>query len=125
MSNVLIIDDDNEIRFGLNRVLGRCGHSVIEAVSGEQALEQLANHSVDLVFCDLQFPTDMSGEDTLNAIIKSYPKVKVVMMSCAMDYDLRERLGSLGAAQCAQKPFFKAQCMDILDTLLKNDQQAA
>jgi len=125
MSNVLLIDDDHEIRFGLNRVLGRCGHSVIEAESGEDGLKQLDTHPIDLVFCDIQFPTGMSGQDTLDAIIQSHPDVKVVMMSCAMDYNVREQMEEKGASECVQKPFFKEQCISIINTLIPNGQEAA
>ena len=125
MSNVLLIDDDPEIRFGLSRVIRRCGHSVIEASSGELGLEQLKNHPIDLVFCDLQFPSGMSGEDILNAIISTHSDIQVVMMSCAMDYDVREKMEQIGAAECVQKPFFKTQCTDIVNALIPNDKEAA
>jgi len=125
MANVLLIDDDREIRFGLNRVLARCGYSVIEATSGEYALEQIKNHTFDLVFCDLKFPTGISGEETLKAIIQSHPEMKVVMMSCAMDYDIRDHLKSHGAAECVQKPIFKTQCLDIVNALIPTDKEAA
>jgi len=125
MSNVLLIDDDHEIRFGLNRILGRCGHTVVEASSGEDGLERLANQPIDLVFCDLQFPTGLSGQETLDAIIQTHPDVKVVMMSCAMDYEVRAQMEDRGAADCVQKPFFKDQCLAILKSLVPNGQEAA
>ena len=109
----------------MSRVLDRCGHSVIEAASGEQGLEQIAKHSIDLVFCDLLFPSGMSGKETLDAIIRTHPKMKVVMMSCAMDYDVSEQLEKQGAAKSVQKPFFKDQCLEIVNELIPDDQQAA
>jgi len=67
----------------------------------------------------------MSGQDTLDAIIQSHPDVKVVMMSCAMDYKVREQMEEKGASECVQKPFFKEQCLSIINTLIPNGQEAA
>lgn len=125
MLNVLIIDDDSDIRFGVNRILSRSGHSVLEAESGEAALECLAEKPIDLVFCDLRFPTNLSGTDILAAITADYPQVKVVMMSCAMEYDIQASLILKGASAALQKPFFKAECADVIAKLFPPLQQAA
>ncbi len=125
MLNVLIIDDDTDSRFGLNRVLNRCGHAVKEAESGECGLAKLAEMPIDLVFCDLRFPTGLSGEQTLKAITSAHPDVKVVMMSCSMDYTAQQELKVMGASAAMQKPFFKDQCLRTLESLFPPNQQAA
>lgn len=123
MLNVLIIDDDLDIRFGLNRVLTRCSHTVVEAESGKQGLDALAREPFDLVFCDLRFPIGLSGEDTLRAILATHPMVKVVMMSCSMDLTEQQKLTSLGASDAVQKPFFKAQCIETVDKLFQRKER--
>ncbi len=125
MLNVLIIDDDSDIRFGVNRILSRCGHTVKEAESGEEALACLSNTPIDLVFCDLRFPTKLSGTDILAAIAADHPRVKVVMMSCAMDYDLQKSLTDQGASATMQKPFFKAECIATISKLFPPLEKAA
>jgi len=125
MLNVLIIDDDKDMRFGISRILTRCGHTVQEAVSGEQAFEQLSKNSFDLVFCDLRFPGQLSGENILAGIINQYPELKVVMMSCGMDFDVKENLAKNGACAALQKPFFKADCEYLLSELFPAVKQAA
>jgi len=125
MLNVLIIDDDKDMRFGVKRILTRCGHTVHEAVSGEQAFEQLSQEGIDVVFCDLRFPGQLSGENILDTISTQYPDIKVVMMSCGMDYDTKESLLQNGACAALQKPFFKADCQHLLSELFPAFQQAA
>jgi len=117
MLNVLIIDDDNDIRFGLNRIMGRLGYDVVEAESGEAGLAALASGKFDLVFCDVRFPGGMAGDEILRTINADYPDVKVVMMSCAMDYSVRTEMKELGAADAMQKPFFKEQCLETVNAL--------
>lgn len=123
MLNVLIIDDDRDMRFGVKRIISRCGHSVHEAESGEQALQCLSERNFDLVFCDLRFPSQLSGNEILAAICANFPDVKVVMMSCGMDINEQEKLKRDGASAALQKPFFRAECLDLLASLFPSDDQ--
>jgi len=125
MLNVLIIDDDRDMRFGMKRIVSRCGHNAFEAECGEQALKCLSENHFDLVFCDLRFPTELSGAGILAAVQANFPDVKVVMMSCGMDFDTQEELLKNGAAAAVQKPFFKADCIHLLDKLFPAAKQAA
>jgi len=125
MLNILVIDDDRDIRFGLNRTVRRCGYDVVEASSGEEGLELMASQKIDMVFCDLRFPRGLSGEQILEAIQQQYPDVKVVMMSCAMDYTTKTELQTLGASDSLQKPFFKEQCLATIHALFPPIQKAA
>lgn len=125
MLNILIIDDDSDIRFGVNRIISRLGHSVQEVASGEQALVSLSENTFDLVFCDLRFPTRLSGVDILAAINQQHPNVKVVMMSCSMEPEAQKELMHNGASAALQKPFFKKECAETLKNLFPANQKAA
>ncbi len=117
MLNILLIDDDADIRFGLNRVMTRCGHQVLESNSGDEALFRLANEPVDVVFCDCRFPHGLTGEETLANIKSRFPQIKVVMMSCTMEYDDQQSYKQLGASDALQKPFFASECSATLTKL--------
>jgi len=125
MLNVLIIDDDPDMRFGMKRIIGRCGHCSTEAESGDQALKCLSTDHFDLLFCDLRFPSGLSGTDILAEVSARFPNIKVVMMSCDMDYEARKTLLGMGASAALQKPFFKADCIELLSELFPLTQQAA
>ena len=53
---ILIIDDEEGIRFSLRGILEDDGHEVVEAESGEQGLEVLGTGVPDLVFLDIWLP---------------------------------------------------------------------
>ena len=124
--SILVIDDDDDIRYAIKRIIGGCGHQVDEAESGTEALKKLSdNQDIDIVFCDLRFPGDMPGEQILELILEKHPGTKVVLMSCAMDSNLRSKLLNKGASYCVQKPFFKDKCQDIIMGISEQQQKAA
>ena len=51
-ATILIIDDDNEIRYSLNRVLGSRGYHIVEAASGEAGIEVAEKEQPDVIFLD-------------------------------------------------------------------------
>lgn len=114
LQNVLIIDDDEDIGFALKRIIGRLGYNVNVAASWAEALAQLSSHAVDVVFCDLRFPGDISGEEILGLLQLNFPEIKVVLMSCAMPREISSKLMQDGASYCLQKPFFKAECQEVM-----------
>ncbi len=121
LRNVLVIDDDEDIGFALKRIIGGCGYDVAVAVSWTEALAQLSTHVVDVVFCDLRFPGNISGEEILDLLQLNFPEIKVVLMSCAMPDAISSSLLKRGASFCLQKPFFKAECQEVM--LLLTEQQ--
>ena len=61
---ILIIDDDAEIRYSLDRVLSPDGHKIITADSGEQGIEVAEKNNPDLIFLDNRMG-GISGIETL------------------------------------------------------------
>ena len=60
MANLLLVDDDPGTLSVFEALLRLAGYGVVAASSGEEALDLLRKHSVDLIVCDLRLP-DMSG----------------------------------------------------------------
>ncbi len=115
--NVLVVDDDDVVRFSLMRIFGNLGCETFEANSIATASAMLVKQHVDVVFCDVRFPGNQSGIELIDVISRFNLPTRVVMMSCAMDADLSSYLKRMGAAKCLQKPFFKADCMKTLNIL--------
>ncbi|WP_024865793.1 response regulator [Butyrivibrio sp. FCS014] len=67
MSNILLIDDDEDMLAMTGRWLEKAGHSVQKATSGEDALKLIAGQKPDLVLLDYAMPV-MSGPEVLKAI---------------------------------------------------------
>ena len=101
---ILVCDDDASIRTVVSEHLTRQGYTVIEAVSGEQALILAAEHHVEAILLDLYMP-GLSGWETLqrlrnNPITANIPVVVLSVLSST----LRPQL--TGDAQgWVQKPF--------------------
>lgn len=124
MLNVLIVDDEDIIRLALKRIFEKLGCKILEADSIERAVSVLSSQHVDATFCDVRFPGNQSGTELLELVIERKHTTKVVMMSCAMDDETSVRLIGSGAAMCVEKPFFKAECREMLTSLFPEEMTA-
>lgn len=113
----VVLDDDEDTRFAIGRILGKCDCDVLEASSVNAAIALLADNSVDIVFSDLRIPGEAGGKELLSIVQNEHPSVHVVLMSCAMDASARTQLMNAGALDCLQKPFYKETCLQILKNL--------
>lgn len=113
----VVLDDDEDTRFAISRILGKCDCDTLEASSVDAAMGLIAENNVDIVFSDMRIPGQAGGEELLGQVLDKYPDVDVVLMSCAMDTDTRERLLNAGASDCLRKPFYKETCLGILNNL--------
>jgi PAS domain S-box-containing protein len=82
LGRVLVVDDDEQVRAVIGRLLQSEGYEVITAASGAEALHcmEQGGGAVDLVVTDLVMPS-MSGQELTRRLAKNYPGVAVVWMS--------------------------------------------
>jgi CheY-like chemotaxis protein len=88
---ILIVDDDEMIRYILKEVLSGAGYAVVEAENGEAALQKLSEHPLPLVLMD-RFMPGMSGPEALQRIREQWPATRLVLLSGApegMEGELR------------------------------------
>ena len=78
--NVLVVDDEDDIRLMLRKVLEAEGHTVAEAPDAERAIEQLERAPRDVVLLDIRLP-GMSGLDALAQIRDRTPEPAVIMIT--------------------------------------------
>lgn len=114
---VLIVDDDDDIRYALSTIFKKCLCTVKEVPSVEAAMDELSINRYDIVFSDMWFHGSMGGEELLDFTNDKFDQTKVVLISCSMDATRAAELKSKGAACCLQKPFFKDTCMEVLNEL--------
>jgi len=79
-AQLLIVDDEAEIRDALSRHFRFLGFAVETAANGKEALELLAIKKVDVVVSDIVMPI-INGVDLLRTIRRDYPTVRVVIMT--------------------------------------------
>ncbi|HTM57167.1 MAG TPA: sigma-54 dependent transcriptional regulator [Candidatus Udaeobacter sp.] len=115
--DVLVVDDADDIRLMLGQVLRKEGHTVAEAGSSEQALEQLEQRRFDVVLLDINLP-GMSGLDALVQIHELSPETAVIMIT-GEDHSTHLALlaGRRGAYDFVTKPLSPVQIEYLLDAI--------
>jgi DNA-binding NtrC family response regulator len=78
--NVLIVDDEKNIREGLGTALEMDGYNVSLAADGKEAIALINSTDMDLVITDLKMP-GVSGEELLKYVSSSYPTVPVIILT--------------------------------------------
>lgn len=101
--DLLIVDDDDELRDEMVRFFSRCGHRVSDAHDGEQALEMVQLRSFDVVVLDMMMP-GMSGLELLAKIKQAEHDCEVVMLSGQGTIETAVEAMKLGAREFITKP---------------------
>ena len=78
--NILIIDDEKNIREGLSASLEMEGYNTVLAENGKDGLELFAKGDIDLVITDLRMP-QVTGEEVLEKIISGSPGIPVIVLT--------------------------------------------
>ena len=88
--NILIVDDNKEFReafrFILTENLDHKFEELYEAENGEECLEIIKEHSIDIVFMDKQMPV-MDGVTATKKIVDQYRNIKVIAVSFHSELD--------------------------------------
>ena len=107
---ILLVDDDPLLRESGSLLLSVIGHQVECAEHGRAALHKLeVDSAFDLVLLDLTMPV-MSGRETLEAIKRKYPWIRVVLCSgYSVEQNLMDSDASLRADGMLAKPFQLAE----------------
>ena len=79
--HTLVVDDEEGVRFFLQETLGRAGHVVVTASSGEEALDRLRDSQFDLVVVDLKLGGRVDGLRVLETARWRWPDSAVVILT--------------------------------------------
>jgi two-component system, NtrC family, response regulator AtoC len=122
-SKILLVDDEPGMQRYIKTLLEVDDHKVETASTGEQALELVQKGlQPNLVLLDLLMP-GIDGLETLDALRKLQPNVKVVMLSCVNETKKVVQAMRLGAIDYITKPFQKAELDAVIDQCLGTNQQ--
>lgn len=126
---ILVTDDDQDIRDGIEIYLKNEGYTVLKAANGVEALEQLMEHEVHLIILDIMMPKLDGIQTTFK--IREERNIPIIMLSAkAEDTDKIHGL-SVGADDYVTKPFHPLELMARVKSQLRryvklgtyNDQQ--
>ena len=105
-ADILVVDDVADNRMVLARRLERLGHRVVEAASGDAALDEVARRTFDLIFLDARMP-GRDGYEVLVALKRQSETadIPVVIISALDDLGHTARCIAAGAEDYLAKPF--------------------
>jgi len=127
---LLIVDDEPGIRTGVTRSLRNYnvsfpfleedfGFDVIEADTGEKAIDIMNNQNIDIVLLDNQLP-GISGIEVLDDIKKKELDVSVMMITSYASLDLAIKATNNGAYNFLPKPFTPQEIRTAIEGITKN-----
>ena len=103
MSNILIVEDDNDINRLLQKLLEKENYKVIPAYSGTEGKLLIGMNKVDLVICDLMLP-GLSGEELIGYIRKE-SNIPIIALTAKGSIEDKSNVFELGADDYITKPF--------------------
>ena len=124
--SILLIDDNEEIRAFLRRILEEAGYFVMDAANGREGLRQFRHTPVDLVITDLLMP-DSDGLEVTMTLRHESPHVKIIALTGgAGEPDLLKVAKLLGAHLTMKKPlemteFLKAVQQELQEGPLQKE----
>ena len=119
MKKVLVLEDESSIRSFIVINLRRAGYQVVEAESGEQALELLSQHSdVRVALLDIMLP-GIDGFEVCRRIRATNPTIGIIMLT-ARSQEMDKVTGLMtGADDYVTKPFSPAELTARVDALMR------
>src|ERR1700758_3510461 len=104
LGNILIVDDDNSIRYALSTTLNALGFHAVSVSGGQDALATLKQSRFEAVLLDINMP-GMSGIDTCREIRRLDPALPVLMLTVRDSEDDIVKALDAGADDYITKPF--------------------
>jgi len=102
---ILIIDDVEEQREVASGILTQMGYRVAAVASGEEAIEYIKHHSVDLLVIDMIMEKGIDGLETYRRIIRHHPGQKAIIVSGFSKTEKVKEMQRLGAGKYVKKPY--------------------
>ncbi len=117
---ILIIDDNQEILFGLEKLLNEAHFTTITAINLQKAKEALEKQEYDLIILDWMLP-DGSGVEFLAQMRKEFYSTSVLLLSSKSEIDEKVEALDAGADDYLAKPFSNIELLARIRALLRRE----
>ncbi len=120
--NLLIVDDEENIREILKAALNKVSKQSMVAGSAEEALSIVREENLDVIICDIQMP-GMNGIDFLKQVKLEQPEIKFLMITAFGSMDVVINSMRNGASDFLTKPFDNNHLREIVLRLLREKKE--
>lgn len=120
MKTIMTVDDSASVRQMVALALTSCGHAVVEACDGVDALAKLADTEINLMITDLNMP-NMDGIELIRQV-RALPQgrfIPILMLTTESQTERKLAGKAAGATGWIVKPFTRAQLTAVLDKVLR------
>lgn len=123
MANILILDDDHDVRKNLATIIdSKTKHQAVFASCGEEGIEILKVIPIDLVVTDIMMPF-MNGIDFISKVKKDFPDLKVIAITGGGNIygkvgELLEQAKKQGADGLVEKPYKMKDILKLIEDIL-------
>jgi DNA-binding NtrC family response regulator len=121
---ILLVDDEENARTALARILAREGYEVFSAGNGFEALELLQSSTVELVITDINMP-EMNGMSFMRELNRLYPGINVIMITAYGEVESYIEAMNLGAFEYINKPVRMDELKKIITKVFKGSQSGS
>ena len=115
---ILVADDELNLRRVLEAQLIRDGYDVIAVEDGQLALEALEQHHIDVIISDLRMPK-IDGMALLKRVVETHPDVPVIIITAHGTVDTAVEALKLGAFDYITKPFEQSELRNVVGKAAK------
>jgi CheY-like chemotaxis protein len=120
MANILVIEDDDQLRTMLRETLERVGYKVTEARNGNEGIKRYRENPADVVITDIIMP-EKEGVETIIELKRDFPDVNILAISGGGRVPAEEYLfmvEKLGAKRTLAKPFIREKLLEAVRELI-------
>ncbi len=113
---ILIVDDEENTRIGLSKLLAQEGFEVESAANGNEALDCLGHRKVNLVISDINMP-EMNGLAFLRELSRKFPSTNVIMITAYGGVESYLEAMNLGAYEYLHKPVRLEELRSVMNKI--------
>lgn len=120
---ILLVDDEENARLALSRLLAKEGYLVDTVSNGYEALDHLREHEVNLIVTDINMP-EMDGISFLREVNRCFPGSNVIMITAYGGVESYIEAINLGAFEYINKPVKIEELKSIMNKIFLGSDQS-
>lgn len=120
--SILVVDDEENARLGLSKLLSQEGYEVHTVGNGFEALEFLRRRGISLVISDINMP-EMNGLAFLRELNRYYPSTHVIMITAYGGVESYLEAMNLGAFEYIHKPVKLEELKSVMKKIFGSSRQ--